>query len=77
MQTTLETPLACYPPPHVLLLISLSGTPSAALCNPCLRFEQVLVTRMNESLRGLLDDISEDNWMYDPIDLGQGHQHWR
>eukprot|EP00752_Nemacystus_decipiens_P016194 g14481.t1 len=32
--------------------------------------KKVLVTRINESLRRLLDDITEDNWMYDPIDQG-------
>lgn len=38
---------------------------------------QVLVSDIKSSLRRLMDDISEDNWMYDPIDLGQGHQHGR
>lgn len=37
-------------------------------------FDQVLVSDINSSLRRLLDDINEDNWMYDPIDLGQGNQ---
>ncbi|CAB1098833.1 unnamed protein product [Ectocarpus sp. CCAP 1310/34] len=39
--------------------------------------KKVLVSDIKSSLRRLMDDISEDNWMYDPIDLGQGHQHGR
>eukprot|EP00903_Cladosiphon_okamuranus_P009350 g8916.t1 len=37
--------------------------------------KKVLVTRINESLRRLLDDISEDNWMYDPTDLDSTRGH--
>lgn len=32
--------------------------------------EQVLVADITTSLRRLVDDITEDNWMYDPVDLG-------
>ncbi|CBJ48467.1 expressed unknown protein [Ectocarpus siliculosus] len=39
--------------------------------------KKVLVSDIKSSLRRLMDDISEDNWMYDPIDLGQGHPHGR
>ena len=41
------------------------------------KYLQVLVTDINSSLRRLMDVINEDNWMYDPIDLGQGQQHGR
>ncbi|CAM9297662.1 unnamed protein product [Scytosiphon promiscuus] len=36
--------------------------------------KKVLVSDINSSLRRLLDDINEDNWMYKPIDMGQGDQ---
>ncbi|CAM9172832.1 unnamed protein product [Pylaiella littoralis] len=39
--------------------------------------KKVLVSDINSSLRRLIEDIREDNWMYDPIDLGQGHLHGR
>ncbi|CAM9801673.1 unnamed protein product [Laminaria digitata] len=32
--------------------------------------KKVLVTDINTSLRRLMEDINEDNWMYDPVGLG-------
>lgn len=49
----------------------------AGMVVPVHVLEQVLVSDINSSLRRLMEDISEDNWMYDPIDLGQGNLHGR
>lgn len=53
---------------HPLHSVSMALRSIGPLCCGC--GEQVLVTDINTSLRRLVDDINEDNWMYNPVDVG-------